>query len=299
MPKKPKTYWMSYSQSNNLKSNACLYKWKLRRIDGIKLFSPTIFTLFGTAIHETLQDWLKVVYNKSKKEAMKIDLFKNFKDKLLEVYKSEKENCGENFVTMDDIEEVIDDSKQILKDFKKKWFDYFGVQGYELKGIERVINTDVEDGVNNFKFFGKIDIVLYDINEDKYYIIDLKTSFAGWNKSKVKKSRNQLLYYKEYFSKQNDIPLDKIIPMFIILRRKIFGEDKMKFKVSHVSKKIPPSKRALKNSIKQFHENLKRVFKKEDGLVSIREDVEFKPNLTKDNCKWCPYKGTKYCDKGV
>jgi hypothetical protein len=47
---------MSFSQSLNLNDGGCLYKWKLRRIDEIKISLPSIFTTFGTAIHETLQE---------------------------------------------------------------------------------------------------------------------------------------------------------------------------------------------------------------------------------------------------
>lgn len=292
-------FWMSYTQSNNLKPDACLYRWKLRRIDNINLFKPNIYTLFGSAVHKTCQDWIRVIYNKTKREAMQMDLVDIFKKKLMTIYKKEKSQYQEDFVTMNEIKEAVLDARKIFPDFKKKWFEYFGVRGWKLEGIEKIISVNLRDGVSNLKFFGKVDVVIYSCQDDKYYIIDLKTSFNGWNKEQARKKRDQLLYYKKFYAKQYKIPLNKIVPMFIILRRKVFGEKDMDFKVSRVSKKVPPSKRALKSSIKTLNENIDRVFEEKNNQIVVKKDIDFKVNPSPENCKWCPYKDTKYCDKGV
>ena len=56
---------------------------------------------------------------------------------------------------------------------------------------------------------------------ETFKIIDIKTSTNGWN-DYAKKDENkqfQLLLYKQYFSEQYGIPLDKIEIEFFILKR--------------------------------------------------------------------------------
>jgi hypothetical protein len=52
---------------------------------------------FGTAFHETLQNFLDVMYNKSVKEADEIDLGKDFKDRFSKLYKSTVESNKEHY----------------------------------------------------------------------------------------------------------------------------------------------------------------------------------------------------------
>jgi hypothetical protein len=139
---------------------------------------------------------------------------------------------------------------------------------------------------------------MYNKKTDEYYIIDLKTSYRGWSKKKKQESKDQLLYYKKYYAKQNNIDENKIIPMFIILKRKSFGEEKLEFKVNRVSKFIPSSKRAMKESIENFHKKIKKVFIFKDNEAFININKQFVLNPSKENCKYCPYKNTKYCKEG-
>lgn len=286
-------YTISYSQSVTMKE--CPRKWYLRYIKKERIEEPSIFLVFGNTMHIVLQDWIDVVYNKSKKEAMEVDLIKNFENKLFDIYKKQHDKHGK-FVELEDIEEIISEGKTIIYDFKKKWFDYFGVRGWNLYGIEKHINYKIKEK-ENLNFYGRADIILQDKNEDDYYLIDLKTTFAGWNKDKLRKKRDQLLYYKYYLSKQENIELDNIIPMFIFLRRKIFGEENMPYKVSHVSKEIPPSKRALKKSINNFYDIINEYYTldSDNKIIKLKEDNEYKETPSKDACKWCEYKGTEFC----
>ena len=52
----------------------CPYRWKLNYIDDHKTFTDTIHTIFGRSIHITLQTYLKVMYNKTAKEANELPL---------------------------------------------------------------------------------------------------------------------------------------------------------------------------------------------------------------------------------
>ena len=63
------------------------HQWKLNYMDGHRTFDPSIHLVFGT-MHETLQEWLDVLYNKSPKEATELDLGKMlYEGRLLSIRK--------------------------------------------------------------------------------------------------------------------------------------------------------------------------------------------------------------------
>src|SRR6056300_529326 len=62
---------ISYSQYTMWAN--CPKQWKLTYMDGIKEFDPSIHLVFGTAMHETIQGWLKVVYGESPSKADEMD----------------------------------------------------------------------------------------------------------------------------------------------------------------------------------------------------------------------------------
>ena len=63
---------ISYSQYTMWAN--CPKQWKLTYMDGHKDFDPSIHLVFGTAMHETLQEWLQVLYKDGPSEADKLDL---------------------------------------------------------------------------------------------------------------------------------------------------------------------------------------------------------------------------------
>ncbi len=288
-------YNISYSQYK--KMIECPKKWYLRYVKGIKKEEPSVNLIFGRAMHEAIQNWLKIVYNKTKKEALSKDFIKKFEDKFYEVLENDVKKFDNNsFATKEDLKETVGFGHNIVKDFPDKWFDYFGVRGYELYGIEERIKTSIKNK-NNLNFLGFIDIVLHDKNNDKYYIIDLKTTYAGWGKKKLKRDRKQLLLYKKYFCKQHDISLDKVIPMYIFLRKKMFGKENIPYKVSHVSKKIPSHKRTLKKEVNKFYDKLKEYYEfiENNNKVKFIKDREFNATPSENACKYCDYAQTEYC----
>ena len=90
---------VSFSQYNMWSS--CPQQFKLNYIDKLGESSGNIHTIFGTAMHETIQHFLDVMYNVTKKQAMEIDLDILLKDKLVEEFKKEKAKQGEIFIKID------------------------------------------------------------------------------------------------------------------------------------------------------------------------------------------------------
>ena len=58
---------VSYSQFSQW--DKCPYTWKLNYVDKAETFKGNIYTLFGSAIHETLQAYLVCYYERTIKEA--------------------------------------------------------------------------------------------------------------------------------------------------------------------------------------------------------------------------------------
>ena len=54
---------ISYSQMSIFRG--CAHRWKLQYKDKIKKFTSSIHTVFGTAVHETMQHYLDTAYEKS------------------------------------------------------------------------------------------------------------------------------------------------------------------------------------------------------------------------------------------
>ena len=190
---------VSYSQYSMWSS--CPQQFKLNYIDGLGESSANVHTIFGSAMHETIQHFLTVMYGVTKKQALELDLEMMLKDKLVEHFTKEKEKLTEGTpCTKEELEEFYGDGRQILQYFKGKIDKLFTKSGFELIAIEMPLNAKIKEGVN---FIGFIDIVLKDVGSGDIIIIDLKTSTRGWTDSqksdKVKTS--QMLLYKKFYLK--------------------------------------------------------------------------------------------------
>ena len=283
---------VSYSQYNQWIT--CPYKWKLNYIDELGKYTDSIHTLFGTSMHEVLQTYLTVMYNDTIKTADALPLDKMLLHRMKTNYVDiMKENGGEVFCEQKDMEEFYNHGLLILEWFKKKRGMYFSKRGYELVGVEVPIKYDMSNGI---KFIGYMDVVIYDTVRDKYKIIDIKTSTMGWNKwAKADKTKtDQLLLYKQFYGKQNDIPLDKIDVEYFIVKRKLY--DKVDWPQRRVQTFTPangtPSINKVTNNIQSF---IDECFV--DGKYN--QEHIYRKEASKKNCRFCEFNQTEYCDAGV
>ena len=211
---------ISYSQFSLWEQ--CPYSWKLTYVDKAIPFTDNIHTMFGTAMHEVLQEYLKVMYSQSIVEADKLLLNEELEDRMKKIFMEiRQKNGGEEFCTKNDMVEFYNDGLKIIDFFKKKRNQYFSKRGYELVGIETSLNYDLP---NNLKFRGFIDLIIKDTVRNRIKIIDIKTSTWGWNKyQKANKNKtDQLLLYKQFYSKQHDVPMDRIDVEYFIVKRKLY-----------------------------------------------------------------------------
>ena len=211
---------ISYSQFSQW--DKCPQMWKLNYVDKVGTFTGNIYTIFGSAIHETIQAYLVCYYERTIKEADELPLHDILIYRMKENYKESEKRYGDNFeVTKEEMQEFFKDGLDIIEEFKKRKGSHFKKKDTELVGIEMNLNYDLP---KDMKFVGYMDVVLHDKKTGRMKIIDIKSSTMGWNKyMKADKNKtNQLLLYKHFMSKQLEISEDKIDVEYLILKRRLY-----------------------------------------------------------------------------
>jgi hypothetical protein len=276
---------VSYSQFSMYRG--CPKKWSIQYKDGVKVFTSTIHTVFGTALHEVLQHYLDVMYEQSAAAADRENLVEMFEDALREEYKVQyKKNGNQHFSSAEELREFFEDGVEIIRTFAKKRNQYFSKRGWYLVGCEVPVVVTPNKRYNNVIYQGYLDVVMYNENTNKFKIIDIKTSTRGWD-DKTKKDEDkqfQLILYKQFFSEQFGIPVENIDIEFFIVKRKVY--DHPDFVIPRIQTFTPASgKVKLNKATKALNEFIEEVFNK-DGY----KEKEHEPNPSKWNCTFCPFK---------
>ena len=271
----------------------CPLHWKLNYVDRLKISESNIHLIFGSAMHEVLQTYLNIMYMDSVKNADTLDLNKMLRDKLIEQFKEAEEQDGKPPCTKEEIGEFFQDGVAIIDFFKKRRGEYFSKRGYKLIGCEVPIDTNLQ---KNIKMIGYLDIVILDEIRNTIKIYDIKTSTMGWNKW-MKKDENktqQLLLYKQFYSKQYNHPVENIEVEYFIVKRKLYENAMF------------PQKRIQKFSPASGTVSMNKVAKKLNTFMSeaFTDSGEYKPdNLfatpSKKVCRFCEFSQTEYCSEGI
>lgn len=277
--------------------HSCPHQYKLAYIDGLSESSSNIHSVFGTAMHETLQNYLEKCLRISKSQADKmINLKEYLKERMRETYLKEAGGeIGSNICTKEEMVEFLEDGNVLLDWFQKpKNFNkFFSLKDDELVAIEQPINTKIAENVN---FMGFIDLVIRSKYNNKYKIIDFKTSTRGWSKyQKQDPVKNaQILLYKKFYAELLNISEDMIDVEFIILKRKVeIREDIPTHRMGrHVPANGKPSINKAWNGFKEFVET---VFDA-DGNYNLNIDY---PKKATKLCEWCEFFQRGLCDRGI
>jgi hypothetical protein len=283
---------LSYSQYTVFKG--CPYRWHLTYQKKMYPFSASIDTVFGTALHETLQEYLTLLFNSGIKASNSLDFNEFLLASLKKAYKDEIEkNEGKHFTTKDLLGSYYDDGILILNWIRKNRVKLFDVKNTDLVGTEIPILLPIQDRI---WFTGFVDVILYDKIEKKYTIIDIKTSKEGW-KDYAKKDElkiSQLLLYKRFFSKQFEVSEDDIDVKFMICKRKVWEDSP--YPIPRVQHFIPANGTAKVNkAISDFQEFINECY----GPSSLVEGKTFNktPGKNFNNCRFCPFSGSEFCDQ--
>lgn len=282
---------ISYSQLSMF--SECPLRWKLNYIDKLKVSEPSIHLLFGTAMHEVIQTWLEVMYFDSVKNANKLNLEQRLHDKMMERFKIDKETYGKDPCTKEQLREFFQDGIDILDFVKKRRADYFSKRGYKLIGCEVPIDVELK---KNIKMVGYLDIVILDEFTNTLKIYDIKTSTQGWNKwqKKDENKTQQLLLYKQFYSKQYNHPIENIEVEYFIVKRKLW--EKAMFPQKRVQKFSPASGTVSMNKVaKRLDTFIDLAFDEKGERIS--ENIVATPS--KKSCRWCEFNKTEHCSQGV
>jgi len=282
---------ISYSQLSLY--NNCPHQWKLRYIDKISKSESNIHLIFGTAMHETLQTYLEVMYSQTAKKADALDLLGMLQKTLISEFKKAEETDGKPPCSKENIKEFFDDGVQILNFFKKKRGEYFSKKRWKLVGIEKPINVQIK---GKLRIIGFLDVVMYHELTKTIKIIDIKTSTMGWNKwaKKDTNKTSQLLLYKQFYSKQYDFPVERIEVEYFIVKRKLY--EKALFPQKRVQKFSPASGTVSMNKVAR---KLKAFVDDAFTEEGERIDKEYLKTPSKKACKFCEFRKTEYCSEGV
>ena len=273
----------------------CPHKWKLMYIDKLKQ-PPNIHLAFGSAMHESLQEYFELMYNKSIKQADEFNIHEDFQQRFMKMYKDYKEQIGENFSTKKEIMEFVNDGLNIIDFFLQRRQMYFSKRGTRLLGIEMPILTPPHKKHPNIMLYGKLDLVFYDEDLQKITIWDIKTSTRGWGKwdkeNKIKMA--QMVLYKKYFAEQYNVPVNSIDCKYFIVKRKVPKNPKYPAMASRIQTYEPSSGKVTMNRVsKHLHEFIDDCF--EDNMYQTKD---YTKNPSDKNCRWCPFKDKpELCDK--
>ena len=266
--------------------------WKLNYVDKLGTFEGNIYTVFGTAVHETIQAYLVCYYDKTIKKADALPMKEILLYRMEENYKKYAKESKVLVITLEEMKEFYEDGLKIVNEFLKLKSRYFPKKDHELLGIELNLDFDLP---NKMKFIGYMDVVIHDKKRGRVRIIDIKTSTMGWNKwQKADKNKtNQLLLYKQFFAKQRDISIDKIDVEYLILKRKLY--ENLQY----------PQKRIQQFSPASGTPSINRVMKRlsefiEDGFDEEGKHIqkEYTKIASAKNCKWCEFKNKPdICDR--
>jgi len=202
----------------------CPKAWQLLYRDKSVPFRQNIYLTFGSAMHETIQEWLTVMYHDKVKAANDIDLGKLLYSNMVKAYKTGLAQTKEgHFSTQEEMTQFWLEGKHILNWLSKKRGGYFSTKTMMLAGVETLLYQELRPGV---MFKGLVDLVFYHPATDRWTIMDIKTSTSGWrdNQKKNPKLTAQVILYKEFFAKQFGIDKDKIDVEYFIVKRRVPAE---------------------------------------------------------------------------
>lgn len=271
----------------------CPTKWYLTYVDKLAPYEPSIHTVFGSAIHETIQHYLQVFFDDTVKAADEIDLDSYFKNQLKTLYKEGTKKTKKHFSTSEELLLFYIEGTHILNYFKKKRGGYFSKKYEILAGVESLLEMRLPNGTI---FMGYIDLVIYDKRTGKWRLIDLKTSTRGWSAEQKKDltKTSQLLLYKKFFAQKYDIDPNDISVEYLILKRHVPKEADFASMQRRIQEFKPSSgKIAISRVSKELENFIKDVSADKPGL-------KHKSNPSKSTCKFCIFNDKKeLCPNGI
>ena len=205
---------LSYSSAVDLKN--CGWYYKLQYVDGISAFRDSIDTYFGKVVHKYVQEMLE------KKDSINIEKHKiAFEAEWKKVCEEQKSLVTEK----DNLESLTKAGINIisvcLSVFEKE------LPFKEVVAIEHGFEEPISQK-RNFKGF--IDII-FKMQDGSYIIGDIKTCGSAYMFKKFQDATKeyQLVAYKWFYSKSQNIDLKNIRTIFILVEKDFKSKNPIQF----------------------------------------------------------------------
>lgn len=243
----------------------CSYKHYLRHVLKLGKDEQSIYLTFGTAVHASLEKFLKTGVMDIAAALTIID----------EAYK-EYGHLG-TFHRNIEQKDAVAQATQILEEFPKFLDEQF--PGWSVIDAELPLYEQIDGKPHAFK--GYVDAVIVAPNKKGkkiVWVLDFKTTTSYW--SREKKSdllvRSQLILYKHYVSDKLKIPLKDMRCAFFLLKRKA----KPGQSIERVDVSVGDTSRGR---------SLKIV---NNMLTSMNKNIAIKNRY---DCMYCEFEHTEHC----
>ncbi len=193
---------ISFSEFSKFQS--CGHRHLLEKYLKIAEEPTSIHLIFGNSIHRAIEIGIK---NKSDKEKRVMVFKEDFTKEMMD--KMRDSNDYQHLV------QFLQEGENIIRYLSTEKI----LKKYDIIGVEYAL-YEMLSGVFHFKGF--IDLIVQDKVTKRYVIIDWKTSGEAWDVSKKKKDpifMSQMRFYKYFFSRKHNVPMDQIDCKYVVLNR--------------------------------------------------------------------------------
>jgi len=269
---------ISYTQFSMYQN--CPKSWELAYARKLRTKEPSISLVFGTSMHETIQNWLGDVYRRTPNS---VNLNDELQRNMELVFAETVEQWGSAFSSLDEIEEHYDDGVNILVHLKRQREEFYNPDDTVLYGIEYPLLVVPVEEKPTVKFIAYLDVVLSKLDSTGFIIDDLKTSTNGWSdyQKKDRTKISQLLLYKYYFAKSRGVNPQDVMARYIVLCRK--SKNKIQL---FIPKQTNPAMKSVIDELKAF---VNTVFD-DDGKVRLDIDYPAVTGYGYEKCKFCEFR---------
>lgn len=245
----------------------CSFRHYLAYVKKVDMFVPNVHVSFGTAVHNTIENFLKT-------KQMDSNIARDYLEKYLED-NSENEKFKKYDVSkeMEKINSILEDVPKFLDENFENW-EYVNAEEALMESLERLVESHKE-----IKFKGYIDCVIaVPGKKDKkmYWLIDWKTASRPWDRYKIEDAKLQLVLYKKFWSEKHGIDMKDIRCGFVTLIK---------------SAKSGSHCRLIPVSVGDTSAG-KSLTVIDNFLSSVKDGMKIK---NRSACRWCDFKDTEHC----
>lgn len=257
----------------------CQHSHWLQYHDGHKLFEPNKFTDFGSAVHETAEDYFGLILEGQEPD---FNPEKRFSEHLLKIVGENYELYPEKWKFQgSEIEEMVYAGKNCSKELIEFILSDEEFQGWKVHAVEYDLDIPISDNIPEWKFKGYIDLVLE--KDGKYYLIDYKTCSWGWGRDKTTDPlvMGQIQAYKHFWMKTHpEIKSTRDVKIAYVLVKRTAKDGK---RIQVLKSSAGPKKLA------EIQKNIEKMAK------TFQKGVHEKTGRLNNQCLDCAFYNSEKC----